>query len=783
MSTNESDPLLELRDELNDEDEPLFAAAPKKATGAFSAPASPPVPATAAYGSAAPANGHATTNGTKPSGPPPLPTRRTAVSGVPGASPPTPANGAIVDPLRARTTRSPVTNPAGTAVPAAKVKGNSGKHAAAAMPTLPPTVARPPPGTDPFQEPAEPRLPAGADVEEKLKTFRTIIKAKDEALGRARSLYGAVDSEAQQLRLAAIQLRTQLEGASAELERTSDLPQQLQLLKDMLEKDTVRADVAEKKIDELIARLAEGDAERKDLTNALAEVEQQHQDLAQRLDDERRSREQLADELIGAKEALAHAHDRVGELATQVSEAEGNRSAFEDQAQQFSQECLTLSQKVSALEAELGQVIAERDQLRSDHDTLALELDTERRRGGSDGAALVEATQRLAALESEHEWSKSTLEQSANRVAELEQLAGEAKRDRDLAQAQISVKLQQISALDNQLKEAQKTTREAEARAASLEAQVRETQSVARGQLGSLQQQIQAQQGRANNLEAQLNEANARYQQLEASHHAAAGAKSAKDDAEFARARDDVAQLQASVAEANGNAEASQLALQASDARNTELEAQNEQLVHRVAQLDARLRATEERASKAYTAQAQSAELAEMQQVAEMRATAAENRLKDLSDRLKAAETRAAQQEARASQAEARQKDFQAKANSASAAEGKARAAEAKAAEFEQRVKGLQGAERELANMQAQEIQLKLRITALEQELKKKLDDDPDLTAPGIDALDAGAEKLKAENAALKKKLMAAETAIEAAASLKARVAKLEAQLKTSAKK
>ena len=84
--------------------------------------------------------------------------------------------------------------------------------------------------------------------------------------------------------------------------------------------------------------------------------------------------------------------------------------------------------------------------------------------------------------------------------------------------------------------------------------------------------------------------------------------------------------------------------------------------------------------------------------------------------------------------------------------------------------------------MQAQEIQLKLRIQELEEEQEAPTATNL-MAQPAVanGASSAELEKLKAENANLKKKLMSAETAIEAAASLKSKVAKLEAQLKGAA--
>src|SRR5262249_8614104 len=66
------------------------------------------------------------------------------------------------------------------------------------------------------------------------------------------------------------------------------------------------------------------------------------------------------------------------------------------------------------------------------------------------------------------------------------------------------------------------------------------------------------------------------------------------------------------------------------------------------------------------------------------------------------------------------------------------------------------------------------RAAQLEAQLKKGAP----AAAAGGGASSAEAEKLKADLAALKKKLVPAESAMEVAATLKAKVAKLEAQLK-----
>lgn len=215
--------------------------------------------------------------------------------------------------------RAGATSPPPLPKPQAKTAAYGTAFAGAAV-VIPAPLQRPQ-GADPFQEPAEPRLPVGVDAEEKLKIFRSIVKGKDEALGRGRALFQSVEQEAQQLRAAATQLKAQLDGALAELQRTADYPVQIQLLKDMLEKDTVRADDAEKKMDELVLRSAEVERERSELSSALAQVEQQLSETSSALTQERHQRRVLAEELEGLKDALATSQDRVTELARRLSEA------------------------------------------------------------------------------------------------------------------------------------------------------------------------------------------------------------------------------------------------------------------------------------------------------------------------------------------------------------------------------------------------------------------------------------------------------------------------------
>ncbi|MCU0697132.1 MAG: hypothetical protein MUC96_11420, partial [Myxococcaceae bacterium] len=208
MAVNEADPLFELREELNDEDEPLFGPPPTK-----------PV----ANGTALPPPG-------PPPLPPPLPKKPTSATGTSTSAPPPAVAPAVSPPGRVPTTSPARGTPSAPRPPTGRYPAAPQQPAVqyqvTGLPTLPAMVQRPT-GSDPFQEPPEPRLPPGADPEEKLRTFRAIIKGKDEALGRGRSLYGALDAESQQLRAIATQLRGQLEAAAIELQKAQAYPEQL----------------------------------------------------------------------------------------------------------------------------------------------------------------------------------------------------------------------------------------------------------------------------------------------------------------------------------------------------------------------------------------------------------------------------------------------------------------------------------------------------------------------------------------------------------------------------
>src|SRR5712664_1117413 len=159
--SNDGNPVLDLREILGDEDEPL---GPTEGI--------PPIPTAVAPVAKAPP--------TASPGPPPLPTKRASAA-----------------------------RPA----PGAQGAGAPGLF-------IPPPLGRP--SGDPFQEPVEPRLPRGLP-EEKVEFFRTVLKQKQETIARARAIYAEREQEADQIREAVQALNARLEAALAESERLREL--------------------------------------------------------------------------------------------------------------------------------------------------------------------------------------------------------------------------------------------------------------------------------------------------------------------------------------------------------------------------------------------------------------------------------------------------------------------------------------------------------------------------------------------------------------------------------
>ncbi len=614
----EEDPLLELRDSLEDSDEPLFAPRPPRPASATATPARGVVPAP------------------RSSAPPPLPPGRKP---IPNAGPTGPSPSTL-----AKTGAFKPAPPGADAHP------------------LPQTVVRPAPGQDPFQEPPEPRLPAGGDPEEKLKTFRTILKQKEETLARGRSLYRAVDEEAISVRAVAEKLKVELHAALLEAARGDAYPEQIQSLKEMLEKDTIRADDAEKRMDALVAQLAEGEAERKDLSQALVEVESQFTETTHRLEGERQTRVALAEELIGAKEALSTAQDRVADLGARTSEAQGALEATTEQLALVSQELETAQLQRETLELE----VTEGAQLRT-------ELEAMTARVSDLGEKLAESEGKATALEGEQEWSKSSLDQAQARVTELEEKTADDALKLDALS-------RQVAALTTEGEAAEAEKSDALGRAADLD-----------GQLNQTRDELQA-------VSAELEE----HRVLVGQHEV---------DLAKARADSEAAMVKKVRAELN---QANQRAMDSGAALRKEKE-QREAAQSRISE-------------------------------AEAKREAAEAEVSDLILQLQAAQQHAGNAEARANQS--------AKAANASSTS-------------DTRLKAV---EEQLRATQTMKLVIEKELAALKAAR-------PAAAAQG-GASTAELEKLRADLATMKKKMATAESAIEAAASLKSKVARLENQLK-----
>ena len=112
-----------------------------------------------------------------------------------------------------------------------------------AVAQVPPALPRP--SGDPFQEPPEPRPPRGIALDEKLEYFRSVLKLKEETLGRARAIYEQRDLEAARLREVAVALKGQLDEVLPQLGQLRYLPDRIAQLQAALEQERARADAAE----------------------------------------------------------------------------------------------------------------------------------------------------------------------------------------------------------------------------------------------------------------------------------------------------------------------------------------------------------------------------------------------------------------------------------------------------------------------------------------------------------------------------------------------------------
>ena len=274
--------------------------------------------------------------------PPPLPPRRTV----------------SVPAVRAASGTSPAFRPA-MSVPSVRIPIKPSDFPAA--------PGRPVGAADPFAEPVEPRLPAGASPEETIAHLRAVLKQKADTLTRARTLYEDRDGELRASRIAETTLRGQIVEAQGQLVSLKVLSAQKEQSSAALTRESARTAAAEAQV----ARLED------ELLN------------------ERDSRGALAEELIGAKEALSLAQDRVSELVTEHVETQGALESVRDEYQATLAELEQTAERLLTASRECELIAAERA-------------------GFSARVAQLEATL------SESEWSDSAMDEVRARSRELE---------------------------------------------------------------------------------------------------------------------------------------------------------------------------------------------------------------------------------------------------------------------------------------------------------------------------------------------------------------------------
>ncbi len=251
-------------------------------------------------------------------------------------------------------------------------------------------------------------------------------------------MYAERDTELQQARLQLEAQRTQLEAAQAQLARLKELPKRAEAMARELEAERARARRAEERSRELEIELTGNEEDRRDLSSALASVEAELPELKARLQEELRARSEVAEELIGAKEALGMAQDRVAELATTRSELEGSLEAVQEQAEKLSQENARLQAENERVQLELPTVVAERDAALTEQEVLRADLEAATSHASTLEATAAELRGQLEALEAEKDWSQSSQAELESRVRSLEQEKEEALAQKAAADAALS---------------------------------------------------------------------------------------------------------------------------------------------------------------------------------------------------------------------------------------------------------------------------------------------------------------------------------------------------------
>ncbi len=550
---NDGNPVLDLREILGDEDEPLGPADVIPPTPTAVAPVAKAPPA------ASP-------------GPPPLPTKRGSAA-------------------------RPASGTQGVGAPGL---------------SIPPPVGRP--SGDPFQEPVEPRLPRGLP-EEKVEFFRTVLKQKQETIARARAIYAEREQEADQIREAVQALNARLEAALAELERLREFPnrlqevtQQYQAAKDQARKTESRAEQVEAQVAALEADFQAVVEERKALSKALAEVEVQIPELTGKLDQERKAGAASAAELVEVQKSFQVAEEQVSELLAKKSELEGDLEAVNEQYQSMSSENERLTSELEHAAEELRIAVAERDAAlaeqaasRGDLDPLKARIRELEQEGTAAGARAQEQARRL--VNEVQEKARHSI-QEAQEQARRQALEAEEKARRSLheVQSRAGAAAEQLQDLKAQVSRLQAEKAQAKAQGdQQLKKLKEELTSSTQRKIGELQTRLAGEEEKRTELQIRLAESEGKSEAL-ASQLASLETQlgSARQDQSGARkARDELTSTQQRAVELQGLLQKERREKDAVEKRALAAEGGKTQLEARIAALEsalARVKAEPERA-------------------------------------------------------------------------------------------------------------------------------------------------------------------------------------------
>jgi chromosome segregation ATPase len=725
--------------------------------------------------------------------------------GPPGAGSPAP-------PPLPRRSPGTTSRPTGAQPPPVPTGGQSGAF------QVPPALPRP--SGDPFQEPPEPRPPRGIALDEKLEYFRSILKLKEETLGRARAVYEQRDQEASRLREVAVALRAQLDELLPQLAQFQKLPARLEQLQAALEQERSRADSAETQASSFEQHLSTSDADRRDLARALAEVEAEVPGIKAALEEERLARAAAAEELVNVREQLETTEERSRVLEVEKLEALGNLEAVTGQYHEVAASAERLEAERDRMVEEIKTLTTERDASQTERDMLRAELETATQQLQNSGSA-------LQSLKSEQDWSKTSLTDAQGRVRYLE---AELEEARQRAQALEESAAQMAQASSEELAEARDSIAALKAEKAGLEKQGQD--------IPKLRQALETQLGKTRELQAQLEEVTRRAAEAEdlaQGHHQEVGSlrsqleqfhaqmqaleERAQSELQTALGREAQARkgLETKLAERTKELQAAQkaesTARQEADGRSDRTKALERQLHAETdarAQAEARLDGLTKELQAARTAEANARAALEAQSnnLGSLDGSLKEERQNrsileaELKARAQATEAaQRAEKEARA-QAEKTSGQFQKLQEALKAEQHKTSAlrdqlsaqlggnsvAEATVKKLTDEIERMRGdstavkkVREELvdANRKAMEAQASFQKERREREALQARLAEAESRGRSVDSADAEElEKLKGNVAALKRKLVAAENAAEAAALLKSKVARLEAQIK-----